>query len=68
MKNLTRILLLPVVVYFAVFWTCYEIFWWAVIEEESPWTRSLNGGAGRNTPIEDAMEFARSLVTLGKDS
>lgn len=68
MKNLMRIFLFPVAIYFAVYWTCYQIFWWAFIEERSsPWIRSLNGGAGPSTPIADAMEFARDMVT-GKDS
>ena len=60
--TMTKLLFFPVVLYLAVYWTCYEIFWWAFIEERSPWTRSLNGGKGSSTPIADAMEFARELV------
>lgn len=62
MKTMTRVLLFPVVFYFAIYWTCYEIFWWATIEEDSPFTRSYNLGAGLSTPIDDAMEFCRDLV------
>lgn len=62
MKTMARILLFPMVVYLAIYWSCYEIFWWAFIEERSPWTRKLNGGKGRITPIADAMRFARELV------
>lgn len=68
MKNVMRVLLFPVAIYLAVYWTCYEIFSWAFIEERSPWTRRLNLGRGPSTPIADAMEFARDLVTFGKGS
>jgi hypothetical protein len=60
--NVVRCFLLPIVLYFAIYYTCYEIFWWATVEEDSPWTRSLNGGAGRSTPIAEAMRFGRELV------
>lgn len=66
MKNVVRVLLFPVALYLAIYWTCYEIFWWATIEEDSPFTRSYNLGDGRSTPIEDAMKFARDLMSFGK--
>lgn len=63
--NLTRILLFPVVIYFAIYWTCCDIFLWATLDEDSPFTRSFNLGEGKSSPIKDAMNFARDLVTPG---
>lgn len=66
MQNVLRVLLFPLALYLAVYWSCYEIFWWAMVEEDSAFTRSYNGGTGVSTPIDDAMDFARSLVAPGK--
>lgn len=59
MKHIVRVLLFPIAFYAAIYYSCYEIFWWAVIEEESPWTRSLNGGAGRRNPIQSFADICR---------
>jgi len=58
-KNVVRVLLFPLAFFAAIYYTCYEIFWWAVIEEDSPWTRSLNLGAGRKNPIQDFADLCR---------
>lgn len=62
MGNLGKILLLPVVIFFATYWVCYDIFFWACMDERSPWTRRLGG----KNPIEDGMEFARDLIHAWK--
>jgi multidrug resistance efflux pump len=64
-ENLMKFLLFPVAVYFAIYYVCYDIFWWAMIMERSPWTRNFNLHFGSATPIEDAMKFARNLVKGG---
>jgi hypothetical protein len=60
--EIRRWLLMPFIVLICGIHCCYEILWWATVEEDSPWTRSLNGGAGRSTPIAEAMRFGRELV------
>lgn len=41
MKAWIRVVLWPVAFMAAAFYSCYEVFWWAVIEEKSSWTRNL---------------------------
>jgi hypothetical protein len=52
MKNVLRVVLLPVVLYAAVLYSCYEIFYVYVVEGDDPWAR--RHGLSRENPIQSA--------------
>jgi hypothetical protein len=54
MKPWLRLVLWPLAFVAATFYSCYEVFWWAVIEEKSSWTRNLKN------PIQSFAEAFRS--------
>lgn len=52
MKNVLRALLLPIALWVAVFYSCYEIFYAYVVEGDDPWIR--HHGLNRENPIQSA--------------
>lgn len=52
MKNFLRVLLFPIALYAAVFYSCYEIFYVYVIEGDDPWIRKHD--LNRENPIQSA--------------
>lgn len=57
MMNALRIVLFPVACVAAAYYSCYEIFWWAVVEEDTPWTRKWRA----ENPIQSFAVFMRGL-------
>lgn len=55
MKNVLRVLLLPVALWAAAFYSCYEIFYVYVIEGDDPWVRRHD--LNRENPIQSAGEM-----------
>jgi len=55
LKNALRVLLLPIALYFAVFYSAYEIFHAYLIEGDDPWIR--HHGLNRENPIQSAGEL-----------
>jgi hypothetical protein len=54
--NLLRTILFSVALFLAVFYSAYEIFWWALVMERSAWTRGLS------TPASDAAQLLRDFI------
>lgn len=52
MKNVLKALLLPVVLWAAVFYSCYEIFYVYIVEGDDPWIRRHD--LNRENPIQSA--------------
>lgn len=57
MKDLVRVLLFPMAFLAASIYSCYEIFWWAVVEGDSPWMRTIE----RENPIQSFASLMRDL-------
>lgn len=60
MLNVIRCILFPIAFLAATFYSAYEIFWWVMVMERSPWTRGLS------TPIGDAAKLLRGEFTRSK--
>lgn len=47
----------PVAFLAAAYYSCYEIFWWAVIEGDDPWTRKWRP----ENPVQSFAVLMRDL-------
>lgn len=62
MKNVLRVLLLPVALWAAAFYSCYEIFYAYVVDGDDPWLRPLT----RENPIQSAGSLFGFPVRLAQ--